>query len=206
MVRSLRSIPFVGRVAHQSGWEIADNHATLKYLRQPLQAGVAEVRFLFDNHPECALYNGALSGPDSVCVHHHPTLTRQPTILFGNKQGARQTPARLRTNVLLTKRLHVWERLVRSLRAAAGLYPGKRSGTHLTQRVIKNPPRTAIERANQLLHTAYYHIIVFDIYICQRVCVCCVICCCWRCLQEILGTPPRHTTESLQRAGEETSQ
>jgi len=27
--------------------------------------GRAEVQFLFDNHPECALYNGILSGPDS---------------------------------------------------------------------------------------------------------------------------------------------
>jgi hypothetical protein len=29
-------------------------------------AGRAEVRFLFDNSPQCALYNGRLSGPDSV--------------------------------------------------------------------------------------------------------------------------------------------
>lgn len=29
-------------------------------------AGRAEVRFLFDNAPQCAVYNGLLSGPDSV--------------------------------------------------------------------------------------------------------------------------------------------
>ena len=29
-------------------------------------AGVVEVRFLFDNFPQCALYSGALSGPDAV--------------------------------------------------------------------------------------------------------------------------------------------
>jgi len=28
-------------------------------------SGVVEVRFLFDNYPKCALYSGALSGPDS---------------------------------------------------------------------------------------------------------------------------------------------
>ena len=32
---------------------------------KPPPSGVAEVRFLFDNFPQCALYSGALSGPDS---------------------------------------------------------------------------------------------------------------------------------------------
>ena len=32
-----------------------------------------EVRFLFDNRPDCALYNGVLSGPDSyyAAVPHY---------------------------------------------------------------------------------------------------------------------------------------
>ena len=32
---------------------------------KPPPSGVVEVRFLFDNFPQCALYSGALSGPDS---------------------------------------------------------------------------------------------------------------------------------------------
>jgi hypothetical protein len=37
-------------------------------------AGRAEVRFLFDNAPQCAVYNGALSGPDSVYAGPHKHL------------------------------------------------------------------------------------------------------------------------------------
>ena len=33
---------------------------------QAPSSGVAEVRFLFDNFPQCALYSGVLSGPDAV--------------------------------------------------------------------------------------------------------------------------------------------
>lgn len=32
---------------------------------KPSPSAVVEVRFLFDNFPKCALYSGALSGPDS---------------------------------------------------------------------------------------------------------------------------------------------
>ena len=38
--------------------------ATLPGWKAPA-SGVVEVRFLFDNFPKCALYSGALSGPDS---------------------------------------------------------------------------------------------------------------------------------------------
>ena len=38
--------------------------ATLPGWKAPA-SGVIEVRFLFDNSPKCALYSGALSGPDS---------------------------------------------------------------------------------------------------------------------------------------------
>jgi len=29
-------------------------------------SGVTEVQFLFDNFPQCAVYSGALSGPDAI--------------------------------------------------------------------------------------------------------------------------------------------
>ena len=32
---------------------------------KPPPSGIVEVRLLFDNFPQCALYSGALSGPDS---------------------------------------------------------------------------------------------------------------------------------------------
>ena len=38
--------------------------ATLPGWKAP-PSGVVEVRFLFDNYPQCALYSGAQSGPDS---------------------------------------------------------------------------------------------------------------------------------------------
>jgi hypothetical protein len=43
------------------------NLASFTYLHlHPGTSGRAEVRFLFDDFQQCAVYNGALSGPDSV--------------------------------------------------------------------------------------------------------------------------------------------